>query len=96
MTALFVTLVVIGLLLAAPFVGKDSRDGRDWEPLRMPTTLPGTDRPMSPSKPKSAPWLARLVRWREQRRSNAPRRHRPSTNGALPHATMAPREHSFR
>ena len=93
MTALFVTLVVIGLLLAAPFVGADSRDGRDWHSVRMPTTVPSTDEPASPSG--SRPWLARVVRRRERRRINAPRRHHPSTNGALPDATVAPRERSF-
>jgi hypothetical protein len=64
MILLVSTVVVVGLLLAVPFFGADSRDGRDWQPLRLPTALPDTDRP--PLRPTSARRAARLRRRKDR------------------------------
>jgi len=52
--------LVVGFLLAVPFVGADSRDGHDWHPLRLPSPVPDTDR--TPSPPPAAPQVAKELR----------------------------------
>ena len=49
------TVGIVAFLLAVHLFGADSRDGRDWQPFRLPTTLPDTDRPpLRPSNPRRA------------------------------------------
>jgi hypothetical protein len=45
MVGLIVVVIVVGLIIAAPFYGADSRDGRDWRPLHLASSLPDTDHP---------------------------------------------------
>jgi hypothetical protein len=50
MILLAVTVGVVGFVLVAHFFGADTRDGRDWQPSRLPTALPDTDRlPLRPT-----------------------------------------------
>lgn len=43
MLGLIVVVIVLGLIMAVPFFGADSRDGRDWRPLCLASPLPDTD-----------------------------------------------------
>jgi hypothetical protein len=43
MLGLIVVVVVVGLIIAVPFFGADSRDGRDWRPLCLTSPVPDTD-----------------------------------------------------
>jgi hypothetical protein len=53
MMGLIVVVIVAGLIMAVPFYGADSRDGRDWRPLRLASPLPDTDHP--PAQPAKWP-----------------------------------------
>jgi hypothetical protein len=55
-----VVVLVAVFLLAAPFLGADSRDGRDWRPLRLPSPVPDTSRP--PLAPTGARQAAKELR----------------------------------
>ena len=53
MVGLIVVVVIVGLFMGVPFYGADSRDGKDWRPLCLASTLPDTDHP--PSQPAKWP-----------------------------------------
>lgn len=60
---------VVGFLLAVPFIGADSRDGQDWQPLRLPSPMP--DKDGSPPSPAGAAkeLKIKLRNWRVARRA---------------------------
>ena len=72
-----------GFLLAVPFLGADSRDGRDWHPLRLPSPVPDTDRSLSPptgARQVAKGLRAKLMNWRagRQRKVRALTKARPA------------------
>jgi hypothetical protein len=69
MVGLIVVVIVVGLIMAAPLYGADSRDGQDWRPLRLASPVPDTDRPpVQPAKwPRVIGHFVSLVKkvWRK-------------------------------
>jgi hypothetical protein len=59
MVGLIVVVIVVGLIAAIPFYGADSRDGRDWRPHRLASSVPDCDHPpVQPAKwPRVVPWF---------------------------------------